>query len=127
MTKNQAMQMALDALLKLGYEASTSVPMYAIYIESIKALREALAQPEPEPFEYWNAVEGWVKIDETRQHFDSVGCGTIYKSAGENRVPLYTAPPHKEWVGLTAYEIASIPLDEHALQTVEKLLKDKNL
>jgi hypothetical protein len=32
----------------------------------------------------------------------------------------------REWVGLTAYEIASIPLDEHALQTVEKLLKEKN-
>jgi hypothetical protein len=48
---------------------------------------------EPEPFEYWNAVEGWVKIDEIRKHFDSVGCGTIYKTGGEGRKPLYTAPP----------------------------------
>ena len=54
---------------------------------------EALAQPEQEPLEYWNAVEGWVKIDEVRQHFDSVGCGTIYKTAGEGREPLYTTPP----------------------------------
>jgi hypothetical protein len=54
---------------------------------------------------------GWVKIDEVRQYFDSVNCGTIYKTAGEGRVPLYTAPYtkldttagvlHKEWVGLT--------------------------
>ena len=60
---------------------------------------------ETEPFEYWNAVEGWVKIDEVREHFEIAGCGTIYKSAGEGRSPLYTAPPKREWVGLTADEI----------------------
>ncbi len=54
---------------------------------------KALAQPEREPLEYWNAVEGWVKIDEVREHFDSVGCGTIYKTAGEGRVPLGIANP----------------------------------
>jgi hypothetical protein len=69
--------------------------------EEIDELRKAL---ETEPFEYWNAVEGWVKIDEVREHFDAVGCGTIYKSAGEGRSPLYTAP-QKQWVGLTADEI----------------------
>jgi len=45
-------------------------------------------EPEQKPLEYWNAVEGWVKIDEVREHFDSVGCATIYKTAGEGRVPL---------------------------------------
>ena len=50
-------------------------------------------QAQSEPLEYWNAVEGWVKIDEVREHFDSVGCGTIYKTAGEDRVPVYTTPP----------------------------------
>jgi hypothetical protein len=59
------------------------------------------AQPEKEPLEYWNAVEGWVKIEEVREHFDSVGCGTIYKSAGEGRAPLYTTPPQRTWVGLS--------------------------
>jgi len=48
-----------------------------------------------EPVEYWNAVEGWVKIDEVRKHFGSVGCSTIYKTAGEDRVPLYTHPPQR--------------------------------
>lgn len=46
---------------------------------------------QQEPLEYWNAVEGWVKIDEVRKHFDSVGCGTIYKTAGDGRVPLTAA------------------------------------
>ena len=54
------------------------------------------ATPVQEPFEYWNAVEGWVKIDEVREHFDSVGCGTIYKNAGDGRVPLTAA--HRQWV-----------------------------
>ena len=64
-------------------------------LEAFAALvrEEALAQPEQEPFEYWNAVEGWVKIDEVREHFDSVGCGTIYKTAGDGRVPLTAAQP----------------------------------
>ena len=51
---------------------------------------------QPEPLEYWNAVEGWVKIDEVREHFDAVNCGTIYKNGGEGRVPLYTAPPQQK-------------------------------
>ena len=64
-----------------------------------------IQQAKSEPLEYWNAVEGWVKIDEVHEHFDSVGCGTIYKTAGENRVPVYTTPPQRPWVGLTDYEI----------------------
>ena len=33
----------------------------------------------------------------------------------------------RPWVGLTAEEIASIPLNEYVLQTAEKLLKEKNI
>ncbi len=63
-------------------------------------------QQQAEPLEYWNVVEGWVKIDEVREHFDAVNCGTIYKDGGEGRVPLYTSPPaQRTWVGLTDEEI----------------------
>ena len=58
-----------------------------------------IQQAQSEPLEYWNAVEGWVKIDEVRENFDSVGCGTIYKTAGEGRVPLCVAQPAQEPVG----------------------------
>ena len=89
---------------------------------------------EQEPFEYWNAVEGWVKIDEVREHFDSVGCATIYKTAGEGREPLYTTPPQRTWVGLTGEEIeASKPTRsndavvwELAVEWAEAKLKEKN-
>ena len=78
------------------------------HMAEIQRLRARLAQPEPEPFEYWNAVEGWVKIDEVRQHFDTTNCGTIYKHEGEGRIPLYAEPPQREWVGLTDAELESI-------------------
>ena len=85
----------------------------------------------PEPYEYWNAVEGWVKIEEVRQHFDTSGCGTIYKTAGEDRVPLYTAPPKKEWVGLTDEEarelcVANVPYVIDMVRALEAKLKEKN-
>ena len=99
----EAMQQALEALESdpISHAGLVSIK------QAITALRQAL-ETEQEPFEYWNAVEGWVKIDEVREHFNAVGCGTIYKSAGEGRSPLYTAPPKKEWVGLTDEEIQKV-------------------
>ena len=143
MTDRELMQMALDALEYPGPSWPDSRQAIA------EALRARLAQPEPwvktysggkpnytqpieqEPFEYWNAVEGWVKIDEVRQHFDTAGCGTIYKTGGEGRVPLYTTP-QREWVGLTDLEISKIYDDcdewEHYEyeRAIEAKLKEKN-
>jgi hypothetical protein len=78
--------------------------------ERLGLYKDAYAQPEQEPLEYRNAVEGWVKIDEVREHFNSVGCATIYKTAGEGRVPLSLckAQPEQEPV---AY-IKSAELEE---------------
>ena len=102
----EAMQMALEALVEINKLSigENAICLPAEIDGAMDALRQAL-ETEQEPFEYWNAVEGWVKIDEVREHFDAVGCGTIYKSAGEGRSPLYTAPLKKDWVGLTADEI----------------------
>ena len=96
---------------------------------------KALYQPKQEPLEYWNAVEGWVKIDEVREHFDSVGCGTIYKTAGEGRVPLTAA--QRQWVGLTDQERNKLWRDvikwgdpSHddvdLMKAIEAKLKEKN-
>ena len=124
--------------LKLGLEALHGfIPYLPLndeaqcgrYDEAITAIKEALAQPEQEPLEYWNAVEGWVKIDEVREHLDSVGCGTIYKTAGEDRVPLYTTPPQRK--PLTDEEVGDLSdfayaNDEEFVRNVEKYLKEKN-
>jgi len=131
------------------------IPVGRYCHEAAEALRARLAQPEPwvktysggkpnytqpieqEPFEYWNAVEGWVKIEEVRQHFDTAGCGTIYKTGGEGRVPLYTTP-QREWVGLTDEEMfaALVQVDpltkrlapgfEYFARAIEAKLKEKN-
>ena len=98
----EAIEEAIEVLEDAGAEMLMETGEENYYGEAIAVLRQAL---ETEPFEYWNAVEGWVKIDEVREHFDAVGCGTIYKSAGEGRSPLYTAPPKKEWVSLTDQEV----------------------
>jgi hypothetical protein len=67
-----------------------------------------------------------------REHFDAVGCGTIYKSAGEGRSPLYTAP-QKQWVGLTDQEIENLwnqherRFDYYSFSCdIEAKLKEKN-
>ena len=135
MTKDEALKTALEALERINDRFDLeSVAQDAT--KAITALEKALAQPEQEPFEYWNAVEGWVKIDEVREHFDAVGCGTIYKTAGEDRVPVYTTPPpHRTWVGLEAEEVQELrykidvtahwTYDDFA-QAIEAKLKEKN-
>jgi hypothetical protein len=114
MTKDEALKLALAAL-KESQTDNDTMEFWDRKTIAILKCEEALAQPEQEPLEYWNAVEGWVKIDEVRKHFDSVGCGTIYKTAGEGRAPLYTSPPKREWVGLT---------DEQALECAGHSVSD---
>lgn len=94
MTKDEALLMCLEYIEKNAHERK--------YVRH--AIKAAL-KTKDEPLEYWNAVEGWVKIDEVREHFDLVGCGTIYKTAGEGREPLYITPPQRTWAGLTNEEI----------------------
>jgi hypothetical protein len=121
----KAAEMALEALEDVfGLEKKD--------VGAINALRQALA-PEvtPEVTPEVNEPEGWVKIDEVRQYFDSVGCGTIYKTAGEDRVPLYLAPPKKQWVGLTKEEFEQVvdgleDLEDCWVQ-IEAKLKEKHM
>jgi hypothetical protein len=129
----KAAEMALKALEKMSPDTDTLVEVEPHIWEYrgglvIQALRQALTPevtPEVTP-------EGWVKIDEVRKYFDSVGCGTIYKTAGEDRVPLYLAPPKKEWVGLTDEELGKTVLANlnETLWTltkdIEAKLKEKN-
>jgi hypothetical protein len=80
----------------------------AVLTEMVRVLSDRIAQMDTEqeqgePLEYWNAVEGWVKIDEVREHFDSVSCATIYKNGGEGRVPLCLAQPQQEQGEPVAY------------------------
>ena len=95
--------------------------------------RDALAKKK-EPLEYWNAVEGWVKIDEVREHFDSVGCATIYKTAGEGRVPLSLckAQPEQEptndwseWRGMVVQNLMRHGIDKDFARRLAHFYQDK--
>ena len=126
----EALRQALDlqTAIEKGTKAWADVPNATEWAEELRGNDTPEVAPEVTP-------AGWVKIDEVRHFLDSVGCGTIYKTAGEGRVPLYIAPPKKKWVGLTDDEIAKYWGDAFAGNTqyvqkfariIEAKLKEKN-
>jgi len=66
-----------------------------IYSDTIDMLRARLAQPEPEPV-------AWIKKDRSSIEV-SIMSAEYMRNAGFE--PLYTAPPQREWQGLTDEEI----------------------
>lgn len=77
----------------------------------------AQPEPEPEPVAWINQINGTLYY--MTEWDDVAEPDKILK-------PLYTAPPQREWKGLTAEQIASIPRDEYMLQKAERLLKENN-
>ena len=118
LTREEAQQV-LDAL-----EAEHS----AIYgtsqtVKAIELLRAKLAQPEPEPVAW--TVSGLI-TDFSRDF-------SAYQTKTYTR-PLYTAPPQREWQGLTDEEIMSLlpgavrlpPGWSETVRAIEAKLKEKN-
>ena len=95
--------MTFEERCRLSEQCLPEAPYREMLTKLHDEMLEALAQPQQEPLEYWNAVEGWVKLEEAREHLDSVGCGTIYKTSGEGRVPLCIAQPQQEPDDLTVW------------------------
>ena len=109
-------------LLKLISEKFTSGN--SVEVERITITRaeyeQELAKPEQEPV-------GWFLKDHLETYMES------YKDI-KGAIPLYTAPPRKEWVGLTDNEQYQIVTQCGAMSAdwqdfvvaVEQTLKDKN-
>ena len=74
--------------------------------DAIAALRERLAQPEQEPAIY---------PDEAYE-------------MGLERIAYYTAPPRREWVGLTDEDMVMCESEEDVrfVRAIEAKLKEKN-
>ena len=158
MTDRELMQEALYALTYVGDAKE-------IYSDTIESLRARLAQPEQEHSEQWwrhevsNAwAEGYekgrasVKQPEQEPVWVEVTTNTgdkfildsaveadkirAARDAGLSVVPLYTAPPQREWVGLTDEEILEEYrqsygddgnlTDIYFAHAIESKLKDKN-
>lgn len=69
---------------------------------AIEALRAALAQPEQEPV-------AWCIVENGRVHGLVKSKPAVMNA--EKWQPLYTAPPQREWQGLTDEEIKSVQRD----------------
>ncbi len=138
MTKDEAMKLALDALVDVQEMMTTS----DWFNERVQAVRQALEQPEQKPVAWSvrNRLTGthWYTHESkyTSQYYanlyshrESDGYPTMEVT------PLYTAPPKREWVGLTNEEIVKASIGhvegEHMLphsfaREIEKLLREKN-
>jgi len=95
------------------------------YEGELRELRKALAQPEQEPVGYVTIenISSWAQVPSIKW----------FKKPTEG--PLYTAPPKREWVGLTDEEIEECKINSglpHAInwrisvKVMQAKLKEKN-
>ena len=112
-------QEALRMALEVNESMKDVLKQVNELIAENKALKEALAQPEP--FGYFKAEPfGWTDCAET----------------DEGAVALYQAPPQRTWVGLTDDEVAQAmyradaiftgPMQFKFAKEIEAKLKEKN-
>jgi hypothetical protein len=122
-TLREAAQQALEALEMLAQPTKTNseTPRYKAHKAAITALRAALAQQEQEPVAWRHKGAG---------HFTV----TPLVSKFPEWEPLYTAPPRREWQGLTEEEIDRVVVllgfaqfsPPEVARAVEQALKEKN-
>ena len=86
--------------------------------ETIEELRQAFAQPEQEPVGWLNANEG---VD---------AYAFTWRKKETHDIPLYTAPPKREWVSATHIEIGNLWAQHKEVygfaMALDNLLKEKN-
>ena len=131
MTDRELMQQALDALIV--YDGTNGESKRK---RVLAALRERLAQSEQEPVAW---MYHGIRHDDTPHERPSLIWKPEYMDAmsaekGAKASPLYTAPPPRQWQGLTDEEIDELALDENGLpnshiefaRAIEAKLKEKN-
>ncbi len=125
----KAAEMALEALeeinkLSVGEKA---ICLPAEIDDAMDALRQALAQPEQKPV-------AWLEPEWQEKICPEFGYEvTITDDHPRDLcwIPLYTAPPKREWVGLTDAEVEAWRgnydfFDSALVREVEAKLKEKN-
>jgi hypothetical protein len=116
-TLRQAAEMALDAMKDFDYDKRMA---------AIEAVEMALAEPEQEPG-YFALTKDHTWISVTKKQYDDI------KDSG-HKMACYTAPPQRQWVGLTDDDIdeaarfcvKSGQSVNSAIRAIEAKLKEKN-
>lgn len=131
MTDRELMQQALEALKRYQVKRQD----FDRFADEIASLREALAEPAPEPVAWmwdYKRLDGHVETKVIFAQRYSPG-DLAYVLDGKNATPLYTAPPRREWLSLTddeRLEVAGIDgADEwfwKVVEAIEAKLKEKN-
>ena len=122
----KAMRQAIDALLQTDTHPISSAEQYFKEIEAMEALKDAIddaiEQAEKQQPVAWTNKENLLDLK-------SGVCSHMYaKKEDDDDLPLYTAPPQREWVGLTEDEAAQC-WDASAVETwknIEAKLWQKN-
>ncbi len=82
-TKDEALKLALEALTGNWTNETECEALHAKHMESITAIREALAQPEQEPVACVGTNGELMWLNKSK---------VIYSKP----IPLYTTPPHRK-------------------------------
>jgi hypothetical protein len=126
-TLREAAQQALEALEMLAQPTKTNseTPRYKAHKAATTALRDALAQEEQPTRPQQMRDAGYTRRPTLREmaqqeqepvawRYQNANTDHVYLvwnkgTGGRNWTPLYTAPPRREWRGLTMQEINALP------------------
>lgn len=127
-TLREAALMALDAM--------TSPRWLTKHTAAVNALRAALAkQIVPSDCSYSHQPDSWRTEARNELGLPVFFCASEVKQAGPGLIPLYTAPPSREWQSITDDEIRAIALTPKEapgnylisiVRAVENKLKERN-
>ncbi len=125
MTKDEALKLALEWAETHGEAVFAGGGISAVtgMNEWAAAVKEVLAQPEQEPVAWaiYDKRGGSKLLFWPENHLFDGDATRFYA------VPLYAAPPKREWVGLTKADCKGMSLcDKVVAIWTERLLKEKN-
>ena len=96
----EAMKLALEALEFDGFTPEDATHR-SYHAKAIIALKQALEQPAQEPLAWMSKESKW----RLKQGGNSKGAVPVHKNKTTiSKIPLYTTPPQRTWVGLTPQE-----------------------
>ena len=113
------LKLARDAMRSLMNGREFATGQTGHYLNIIRRIEDELNRPKPEPV-------AWMLPE-----YGDVLPASQADGTGIYNIPLYTAPPRKEWVGLTEDEVSLIYAEPQThvgqyARAIEAKLKEKN-